>query len=292
MTFKYLRTELSEGVMTLVLDRPDKLNSCTFQMLDEFSQALHEANEDDEVRAVIVTGAGRAFCAGTDLSGAEGSYDASESIGEEIGGVPRDVGGRLSLQMFDYDKPLIAAVNGAAAGYGVTMTLPMDIRIASTDARFGFVFSRRGLIPEACATWFLPRIVGISRALEWVESGRMVDAQEALAAGLVREVVAPGDLRRRATELAHSLIDNSSAVSVMLARRIMLKMLGADHPMKAHELESRGLALIRESADFKEGVASFLEKRPPRFPQKAHADRPEGFPWWRERPFDPTVDGQ
>ncbi len=284
-----IRAELVDRVLTLTLNRPNELNRCSFAMLDEFGQALADANRDDEVRAVIVTGAGRAFCAGTDLSGGEGSYDGSASVGEVVKGVPRDAGGRLSLQMFDYDKPLIAAINGPAVGYGVTMTLPMDIRIASTTARFGFVFTRRGLVPEACSTWFLPRIVGISRALEWFESGRVFNADEALAANLVSEVVEPSDLLARAHAIAHTLIDQSSSVSIMAARRMTLQMLGAAHPMRAHELESRAIAQLRELPDFKEGLASFLDKRNAVFPMKANADRPAGFPWWREQEFDPDA---
>ena len=287
MTPRYIRRELVDRVMTLTFDRPDQLNRCSFQMLDEFGDALDQANSNDDVGAVIVTGAGRAFCAGTDLSGGEGSYDSSASIGEVIDGVPRDAGGILSLKMYDYNKPLIAAVNGAAVGYGATMTLPMDVRIASTTARFGFVFAQRGLIPEACSTWFLPRIVGISRALQWFESGRIFEAPEALEAGLVSEVVAPGELLARAHAIAHTMIDRSSSVSVMIARRITLQMLGAPHPMRAHELESRGIAQLRDLPDFAEGVASFLEKRDAKFPMKAGRDAPEGFPWWRHQEFKP-----
>ena len=287
MKYQYIQADLRDRVLTLTLNRPNELNRCNFQLLEEFGQALAAANGNDEVRAVIVTGAGRAFCAGTDLSGGEGSYDGSATIGEVVDGAQRDAGGRLSLQMYDYDKPLIAAINGAAVGYGVTMTLPMDVRIASTDARFGFVFSRRGLLPEACCTWFLPRIVGISRALQWVESGRVFEAAEALEARLVSEVVAPADLLARAHAIAHELIDRSSAVSVMVARRMMLQMLGADHPMKAHELESRGIALMRDLPDFQEGVKSFLEKRDARFTMNPSVDRPDGFPWWPERVFKP-----
>jgi enoyl-CoA hydratase/carnithine racemase len=226
MNYQYIEAHLSDRVLTLTFNRPNELNRCNFAMLDEFGNLLEEANRNDEVKAVIVTGAGRAFCAGTDLSGEEGSFNESATLGDMVNGIPRDAGGRLSLQMFDYDKPLIAAINGPAVGYGVTMTLPMDIRIASTAARFGFVFSRRGLIPEACSTWFLPRIVGISRALEWFESGRILEADEALKANLVSEVVEPSNLSARANTIAHALIDRSSSVSIMIARRMMLQMLG------------------------------------------------------------------
>jgi len=289
MNDRFIRTEIHDRILTLTFNRPNELNRCSFAMLEEFGKALTNANDDDEVRAVVVTGEGRAFCAGTDLSGGEGSYDASAVLGEVVNGAPRDAGGRLSLQMFDYDKPLIAAINGPAVGYGVTMTLPMDIRLASTNARFGFVFSRRGLIPEACSSWFLPRIVGISRALDWFESGRIFEADEALKAGLVSEVVEPSELLERAHALAHALTDHSSSVSIMVARRMLLQMLGADHPMKAHELESRGIAQMRELPDFQEGLSSFLEKREARFPMKAHADRPSEFPWWVRRDFNPDI---
>lgn len=289
MTARSIRTELVDRVLTLTFDRPDQLNRCSFQMLQEFGDALDQANSNDDVAAVVVTGAGRAFCAGTDLSGGEGSYDGSASIGEVINGVPRDAGGILSLKMFDYNKPLIAAINGPAVGYGVTMTLPMDVRIASTTARFGFVFAQRGLIPEACSTWFLPRIVGISRALEWFESGRIFEAAEALDAKLVTEVVAPAGLLARAHAIAHAMIDRSSSVSIMIARRMTLQMLGASHPMRAHELESRGIAQMRDLPDFIEGLASFREKRDAIFPMKAGKDGPEGFPWWPRQQFKPDA---
>ena len=289
MTSPHIRRELVDRVMTLTFDRPDQLNRCSVQTLAEFGEALDEANSNDDVAAVIVTGAGRAFCAGTDLSGGEGSFDAAASIGEVIDGVPRDVGGVLSLKMFDYNKPLIAAINGPAVGFGLTMTLPMDVRIASTTARFGFVFAQRGLIPEACSTWFLPRIVGISQALQWFESGSIFEAAEALEARLVTEVVAPGELLARAHAIAHMMTDRSSSVSVMMARRITLRMMGASHPMRAHELESRGIAQLRDLPDFAEGMASFLEKRDAVFPMKAGRDTPEGVPWWKRQEFKPNA---
>lgn len=277
--------EIQDRVLTLTLNRPDKLNAFTSRMMWELLDALDRADADDEVRVIIVTGAGRGFCAGADLSGGPGTFDNRES-GSDVGlEEHRDGGGRVSLRIFDCKKPMIAAINGPAVGVGITLTLPMDIRLASERARMGFVFSRRGLVPEACSTWFLPRVVGISRALEWVHSGRVFDAQEALAGGLVRSVHPHEELLPAARELAREIVDNASAVSVALARQMLWKMLGADHPLEAHRVESRAIYAMGELADAREGIAAFLEKRESHFKLKPSQDMPAVYPWWEERTF-------
>jgi enoyl-CoA hydratase/carnithine racemase len=278
--------EVQEGVLTVTLNRPDKLNAFTARMMHELLDALDHADADDEVRVIIVTGAGRAFCAGADLSGGAGSFDRREGGGRVGLEERRDGGGRVTLRIFDCKKPMIAAINGPAVGVGITATLPMDVRLASARARFGFVFSRRGLVPEACSGWFLPRVVGISRALEWVSSGRVFDAREALEGGLVRSLHEPEQLLPAAWSLAREIADNTSAVSVALSRQLMWKMLGADHPMECHKLDSRAIYAMGESADAHEGVASFLEKRRAEFELKPSKDMPGFFPWWEERSFD------
>ena len=277
--------ETQDRVLTLTLNRPDKLNAFTSRMLWELLDALDRADADDDVRVIIVTGAGRGFCAGADLSGGPGTFDNRES-GSDVGlDQHRDGGGRVSLRIFDCKKPMIAAINGPAVGVGITLTLPMDIRLASERARMGFVFSRRGLVPEACSTWFLPRVVGISRALEWVHSGRVFDAQEALAGGLVRSVHPHEELLPAARELAREIVDNASAVSVALARQMLWKMLGADHPLEAHRVESRAIYAMGELVDAREGIAAFLEKRKSDFTLKPSKDMPAVYPWWEEREF-------
>ena len=281
MNFKYLSIDRSDGIQTIMLDRPDRLNALNFPMLNEFEEALRIGNDDDDVRAVIVSGNGRTFCAGTDLAAGSNTYNGSAAESYHVDdGIPRDAGGRISLQMFDYRKPIIAAINGAAVGFGATMTLPMDVRLASSEARFGFLFVRRGLVPEACSTWFLPRIVGIERALDWVQTGRIFSAEEAKEGGLVREVVAPEALLPRARAIARSMINETSAAAASLARRMMWRMLGADHPMTAHRLESQAMHALRGMPDFQEGVAAFLEKRPPEFASKPKADSPDSEQWW------------
>ncbi|UWR20637.1 crotonase/enoyl-CoA hydratase family protein [Sulfitobacter pontiacus] len=274
-----VRTDLTGGVMTLTLDRPEKLNAFTIEMMQELIDAFDVADADDAVRAVVVTGAGRAFCAGADISGGtKGFVDVEKrKIGD---GIVRDGGGLLTLRIFDSLKPVIAAVNGAAVGVGATMQLPMDMRLASEDAKFGFVFSRRGIVPEACSSWFLPRVVGISKAMEWSTTGRIFDAQEALSAGLVRSVHKPADLLGAAQELAEEIGANNAPVSVALTRQMMWRMLGADHPMQAHRVDSLAIELRSASADAAEGVRSFTEKRPAVFPDKVSTDLPDIFPDW------------
>jgi enoyl-CoA hydratase/carnithine racemase len=282
LAFTTIHTELERGCLTLTLQRPERLNAMNPEMLDELLRAFDEADADDAVRVVVVTGAGRAFCAGADLGGGGGSFDAGGAAGS---GVPRDGGGRLTLRLFDLRKPVIAAVNGPAVGVGATMTLAMDVRLASDRARFGFVFARRGIVPEACSSWFLPRVVGISQAMEWVASGRLFPAEEALAGRLVSRVVPHDGLLPAARALAAEIAENTSAVSVCLSRQLLWKMLGASHPMEAHRLDSRGIHAMGRSADAYEGVQSFLEKRPPRFAMKVSSDLPAFFPWWEEPRF-------
>ena len=284
MEYTDIRWQIADRVATVTLNRPDKLNSFTRRMRDELIDAFGRADADDDVRVVIVTGAGRAFCAGADLSGGTGTFDYAkrDDAGTED---HRDGGGRVSLAIYASKKPVIAAVNGAAVGVGVTMTLPMDIRIASSAARFGFVFARRGIVPEACSSWFLPKVVGLSRAAEWLYTGRVFDAAEAFSGGLVSRVVPPGELMPAAQALAREIADNTSAVSVALSRQMLWRMAGADHPMEAHKVDSRGIFAMGASPDVKEGIAAFKEKRAPHFTMKASSDMPAFYPWWEDRPF-------
>ena len=279
-----IRYEVQDRVATVTLHRPEKLNAFTRRMRDELIEAFGRADADDGVRAVIVTGAGRAFCAGADLSGGGATFDYArrDDAGEDD---HRDGGGRVSLSIFALKKPVIAAINGPAVGVGVTMTLPMDIRIASSAAKFGFVFARRGIVPEACSSWFLPKVVGVSRAAEWLYTGRVFGADEALAGGLVSRVVEPGELMPAALALAREIADNTSPVAVALARQMLWRMAGADHPMEAHKVDSRGIFAMGASPDVKEGIAAFLEKRAPKFPMKPSSDMPAFYPWWEDRPF-------
>jgi len=277
-----LATDLTDGILTLTLDRPDRLNAFTETMLREIVATLDEVDANDAIRAVIVTGAGRGFCAGADLGGGSGTFDNSE---REAAAVHRDGGGLVSLRLFECKKPVIAAINGPAVGVGVTMTLPMDIRIASDRAKFGFVFARRGIVPEACSSWFLPRVVGISQAMEWVATGRVFGPDEALAGRLVSRVVPHDDLLPVARGIAAEIVRNTSAVSVALSRQLLWKMLAADHPMEAHKADSLSIYAMGKSADGHEGVASFLEKRPAEFPMKVSRDLPEGLPYLEARGF-------
>jgi enoyl-CoA hydratase/carnithine racemase len=284
MSHNTIQYQVEDGILTLTLNRPDKLNAFTHEMMQEMIDAFDRADADDAVRCIIVTGAGRAFCAGADLSAGGKTFDA-DSRADRASGLQRDGGGLLTLRIFELTKPIIAAINGPAVGIGVTMTLPMDIRLASENARFGFVFARRGIVPEAASSYFLPRAVGISQALEWCYSGRVFPAAEALEHGLVRAVHAADDLLPAAQAIAREIADHTSAVSVALIRQMMWRMLGADHPMEAHKIDSRGIYHLGRSADAREGVEAFLEKRPARFPGKVSSDMPEFFPWWEQREF-------
>jgi enoyl-CoA hydratase/carnithine racemase len=285
MNYEQILYAVENHVLTITLNRPDKLNAFTHRMLDELLDALDRADADDDIRAIVFTGAGRGFCAGADLSAGQDTFD-HDKRGDRESGLHRDGGGRLTLRLYECNKPLIAAVNGAAVGVGATMQLPMDIRIASEQARFGFVFARRGIVPEACSSWFLPRVVGISKALEWAYSGRVFPASEALAGGLVSEVVAPDTLLDRAYAIAGEIASQTSALSVTLIRHMMWRMLSADHPMEAHKLDSRGVYHLGRGADAREGVASFLEKRAPEFSGRVSSDLPPFFPWWSPREFE------
>ena len=281
MRYEQIRYEVDDGVLTITLDRPDRLNAFTTRMMHELIDTFGQADADDAVRAVIVTGAGRAFCAGADLGAGGDTFDNREEPIEEH----RDGGGLVTLRIFESKKPVIAAINGPAVGVGATMTLPMDIRIAARGARMGFVFARRGIVPEACSSWFLPRVVGISRAMEWVATGRVFPAEEALAGGLVSRVVEPVALLDTARGLAREIADNTSAVSVALARQLLWRMLGADHPMEAHKVDSKCIHWAGRQADAREGVTAFLEKRPARFTLRPSRDMPGFYPWWPERGF-------
>lgn len=289
MTYEFIRYDVRNGIATITLNRPDRLNAVTFAMVDELIAAFDEVDADDDVRGVIVTGEGRGFSAGADLTGGNtfGKRQPPEQPGAD--GVldysdqnSRDRGGVLTLRIFACLKPVVAAINGPAVGIGSTMTLPMDIRLASTTARMGFVFSRRGIVPEAASSFFLPRIVGISRALEWTMSGRVFSAEEALAGGLVKQILAPDDLLPAARALLREIADNAAPVSVALARQMMWRGLGMRHPMEAHRIDSRGVLARGKSADAKEGVDAFLAKRAPAFPNKVTSDMPDFFPWWDE----------
>ena len=278
MAYEQIRYEVDDGIAVLTLNRPDKLNAYTERMRDEIIAAFDRSDADDAVRAVIVTGEGRGFCAGADLGG-----DA-EPAPDEVG-TWRDGGGQVTLRIFRSLKPVIAAINGPAVGVGATMTLAMDVRLASESAKFGFVFVRRGLTPEACSSFFLPRVVGISQALEWCLTGRVFPAQEALAGGLVTRVLPAEELLPAARALALEIADNASPVSVALTRQLMWRGLGLHHPMEAHRVDSRSFRSRMQSADMVEGVMSFLEKRPPAFPQTVSTDMPAFFPWWDEPEF-------
>ena len=285
MDYTDIRYEVDEGIATVTLNRPGKLNAFTRAMRGELIDAFSRADTDDGVRAVIVTGAGRAFCAGADLSAGSSTFDYAKRDGltEQT---HRDGGGQVTLRIFEMKKPVIAAVNGPAVGIGATMQLPMDVRIASSEARFGFVFTRRGIVPEACSSWFLPRVVGIGQALEWTLTGRVFGADEALAGGLVQRVVAPQDLLPAARALAREIADHTAPVAVALARQMMWRMLGADHPMEAHKVDSRGIFHLGRSPDVAEGIAAFKEKRAPRFGMRVSRDMPPYYPWWEERKFE------
>jgi enoyl-CoA hydratase/carnithine racemase len=284
--YETLLTDCEDGVLTVTLNRPEKLNAFNAEMIRDLLDLYEAVDADDAVRVAIVTGAGRGFCSGADLSGGADTFDSGGGDPSSERAVPRDAGGLVSLRIFECKKPVIAAFNGPAVGVGVTHTLPMDIRLASEQARFGFVFARRGIVPEAASSWFLPRIVGINKAMEWVATGRVFGADEALAAGLVSEVLGPEDLLPRARELAREIADNTSAVSVALSRQMMWKMLGASHPMEAHRIDSKVVDYMGRTPDAREGVVSFLEKRPPRFTLKVSSDLPAFFPWWDEPSYE------
>jgi enoyl-CoA hydratase/carnithine racemase len=292
MEFECILYDVKDKVLTITLNRPDRLNAYTGQMQSNLIEAFDKAGKDDDIRAIIVTGAGRGFCAGADLGAGGNTFNRevrnnkgeTEGIKEDPEWM-RDGGGRTTLAIFDCPKPIIAAFNGPAVGVGVTMTLPMDIRIASEEAKFGFVFARRGLVPEAASSWFLPRVVGINKALEWTFSGRVFSPEEAKEGGLIRSIHPADKLLEEANKIAQEIVENTSAVSVAMTRQMLWKLLGADHPMEAHKVDSRAIYELGQGGDAKEGVESFLEKRPPEFPSKVSEDMPEFYPWWEERKF-------
>lgn len=284
MEYTQIKYKICDRILTITLDRPEKLNAFTDQvMAPELLDALNKADEDDNVRVIVVTGAGRGFCSGHDLSEGGGSFDYSEQ-GHTLES-HRDPGGFVTLRIYDMKKPLIAAINGAAVGVGITMTLPMDIRLASENAKFGFVFAKVGITLEACSGWFLPRVVCFSKAAEWSYTGRIFDAREAFEGGLVSQVLPSDALMDRAYQIASEIANNTSAVSVALNRQLLWKMLGADHPMESHKIESKCIYVLGKGVDGREGGLSFFEKRSPRFTMKPSSDMPVFYPWWQERKF-------
>ena len=287
MTYETLRYDVADRILTLTLHRPERMNAFTGLMANELIDAFDKAEADDDVKVVIVTGAGRAFCAGADLErgGDTWSNHAEHLARQTAERYVGDGGGRVTRRIYDFNKPVIAAINGPAVGVGLTMTLAMDIRLVVANAKLGFVFAGRGIVPEACSSWFLPRIVGISKALEWCFSARVFKSEEALAAGLVRSVHAAEELLPAARTLAKEFIDNASAVSIALVRQMMWRMLSAPHPIDAHEIDTAALAAIGKSADAKEGISAFLEKRPAQFTDRVSRDMPSCFPWWTDREF-------
>ena len=287
--YTQIRYEVGEGIATLTLDRPAKMNAFTATMQGELIDAFDRTDADDAVRAVIVTGAGtRAFCAGADLTPDDGRavFASSEPVEDLSDPSVRDGGGKLTLRIYQSKKPVIGAINGAAVGIGVTMQLPMDIRLASTSARFGLVFARRGIVPEAASSWFLPRIVGLPQALEWCMTGRVFGAEEALKGGLVRSLHEPDALMDAARGLAREIADNTSAVSVAMTRAMLWRLSATQHPMMAHRVDSRAIYRLSKGKDAAEGVQSFLEKRSPVYPGKVSADMPDFYPWWDEPGYE------
>ena len=286
MSYQTILYTIESRVLTITLNRPERLNAFTNQMRDELLEALDCAEADDEVRAIVFTGAGRGYCAGADL-GAGGKTFSHDRDRSEDQFPDRDGGGTLTLRLFNCTKPLIAAINGPAVGIGITMTLPMDIRLLSASAKVGFVFTRRAIAPEAASSWFLPRLVGPGQALEWILSGRVFGADEALAGGLVRSIHEPEALLPEAYRLASEIADNTAPVSVALSRQMVWKMMTESHPMAAHRVDTAAIRACGALPDAKEGVESFLEKRPPVFSGSPHRDMPEFYPWWDEPEFGP-----
>jgi enoyl-CoA hydratase/carnithine racemase len=276
---------IADGVATITLNRPDRLNAFNRTMFGELLEAFDETDADDAVRAVVVTGAGRAFCAGADLGGGAKTFRSTVDIGD--GPVPRDTGGELVLRIFRSLKPVIAAINGPAVGVGASMTLPMDIRVLVEGAKVGFVYAARGIVPDGAASWFLPRIVGISQALEWCLTGRVFPATEALEGGLVRSLHPADEVLSVATGLAREIATNVAPVSAVITRQLLWQMLGAGHPMDAHRIDSRAIYDTGRMADAAEGVTAFLEKRPARWSLTPNNDLPDWFPWQSEPPYRP-----
>ena len=297
MSYEHIRYQVADRIATVTLNRPEVFNAMNRRMMDELIAVFDETDRDDGVRAVVVTGEGKGFCGGADLSkGADGAFNKEKNETAASEGSPlrpdgtfdysresaRDGGGKLALRIFASLKPVIGAINGAGVGIGASMLLPMDIRIASEKARLGFVYARRGIVYECCSSWFLPRLVGIGKALEWSFSGRVMPAEELKDAGLVSYVVPHEQLLPKAYEIAREIADNTAPVSIALMRQMAWRSLGMSHPMEAHRIESRGICTRGRSPDAKEGVQSFLEKRLPDFPCTVSKDMPDYFPWWEE----------
>jgi enoyl-CoA hydratase/carnithine racemase len=290
--YQHIRYAIEDGILTITLHRPEQLNAFSALMLQELMDAFDRSDGDDAVKCVIVTGEGRAFCAGADLArGADTWSEHEKKMAAADEGSPYrgDGGGRITRRIFDSHKPVIAAINGPAVGLGLTVTLAMDVRMSVTGAKMGFVFAARGIVPEACSAWFLPRIVGISTALEWCYSGRVFRAEEGLERGLLRSLHAAEDLMPAARKLAREFADNTSAVSKALVRHMFWRMLGAEHPIRAHEIDTPAIAFTGKSSDAREGIGAFLEKRPAQFSDRVSADMPPFFPWWDQPEFDPAT---
>jgi enoyl-CoA hydratase/carnithine racemase len=288
MEFETILYAVEGRVLTITLNRPDRMNAFTGRMCDELIAAFDRADADDDVKVVIVTGAGRAFCAGSDLErGSETWGKFSEHLAKQAQSERYlgDGGGRVTRRIFDFNKPVIAAINGPAVGVGITMTLAMDIRLCVPNAKLGFVFAGRGILPEACSAWFLPRLVGISKALEWCYSARVFKSEEGMEAGLIRSLHEPEQLLPAARGLAQEFIDNASAVSIAMLRQMIWRMSSAPHPIDAHEVDTAGIAALGKSNDAREGIAAFLEKRKPNFTDRVSKDMPAFYPWWTDRPF-------
>ena len=286
MSYEQIEYAVEDKVATITLNRPDRLNAFTSQMARELLDVFDVIDNDNDVRAVVVTGAGRGFCAGADLGAGAGTFDNRVRGGAQNITEHRDGGGVVTLRIYELTKPIIAAINGPAVGVGITMTLPMDIRLAVPDAKIGFVFARRGLVPEACSSWFLPRVVGIGKATEWVYTGRVFPATEGHEAGLFQHICQPDQLLLKAYEIAREIADNTSAVSVAVSRQLLWRGLGYDHPMESHKADSKAIYTLGQGADAAEGVTSFLEKRPAKYPLTVPKDLPDWYPWWEERPFN------
>jgi enoyl-CoA hydratase/carnithine racemase len=287
MSFEQINYVVEDEILTITLNRPERMNACTVKMYEEVIAAFDRADADDGVKAIIVTGAGKAFCAGADLERGADTWGARSEL-TDLSKQERYVGnggGRVTRRIFDCNKPVIAAINGAAVGIGITMTLPMDIRLCVEGAKIGFVFASRGIVPEACSSWFLPRIVGISKALEWCYSAKIIRAEEARDAGLFRSVHSQEELLPAARALAREFATNSSAVSMAITRHMMWRMLGAPHPIDAHEVDTAAMNALGGSNDAKEGITAFLEKRAPRFNDLLTEHLPKFFPWWQDRTF-------
>lgn len=279
----HIETDLQDNILTIRLNRPEQMNAFTIEMGEALIEELDRADADDRVRAIVFTGNGRAFCAGMDLSSEGNVFGLDESVDPNSPEMEknRDLGGVMTLRMFRMKKPMIGAINGASVGVGSTMQLPMDVRLAGEKARFGFVFSQRGVTLESCASWFLPRLVGLPKALEWSYTGKVFDAEEALKGGLISEILSTEKLLDRAYEIAGSFITGTSAMSVAANRQLLWRMMGAEHPMEAHKAESRTM-FHSSMKDGKEGVLSFLEKRQPEFADKVSEGAPAGFDWDQE----------